>query len=79
MDNLAVNNQDEEEDEAFKSNSNYIEKLAMMIQKWNKKKHNKPYMKTPCGHVFHSKCLETWLEIKNECPYCRQRIPPLES
>ena len=79
LDNLAVNNQDEEEDEAFKSNSNYIEKLAMMIQKWNKKKHNKPYMKTPCGHVFHSKCLETWLEIKNECPYCRQRIPPLES
>ena len=79
LDNLAVNNQDDEDDEIFKANVNYIERLAMMIQKWNKKKHNKPYMKTPCGHVFHSKCLETWLEIKNECPYCRQRIPPLES
>ena len=79
LDNLAVNNQDDEDDEIFKANVNYIERLAMMIQKWNKKKHNKPYMKTPCGHVFHTKCLETWLEIKNECPYCRQRIPPLES
>ena len=78
LDNLAINNQ-EEEDEIFKTSGNYIEKLATMIQKWNKKKNNKPYMKTPCGHVFHRRCLETWLEIKNECPYCRQRIPPLES
>ena len=78
LDNLAINNQ-EEDDEIFKTRGNYIEKLAMMIQKWNKKKNNKPYMKTPCGHVFHTKCLETWLEIKNECPYCRQKIPPLES
>ena len=78
LDNLAINNQ-EEEDEIFKTSGNYIEKLATMIQKWNKKKNNKPYMKTPCGHVFHRRCLETWLEIKNECPYCRQKIPPLES
>lgn len=78
LDNLAINNQ-EEEDEIFKTNGNYIEKLAMMIQKWNKRKNNKPYMKTPCGHVFHRRCLETWLEIKNECPYCRQKIPPLEA
>ena len=78
LDNLAINNQ-EEEDEIFKTSGNYIEKLATMIQKWNKKKNNKPYMKTPCGHVFHRRCLETWLEIKNECPYCRQKIPPLET
>ena len=78
LENLAINNQDEE-DEIFKTSGNYIEKLATMIQKWNKKKNNKPYMKTPCGHVFHRRCLETWLEIKNECPYCRQKIPPLES
>ena len=78
LDNLDVNNRDED-DEVFKTNGNYIEKLAFMIQKWNKKKNNKPYMKTPCAHIFHTKCLETWLEIKNECPYCRQKIPPLES
>ena len=78
LDNLAINNQDED-DEIFKTRGNYIEKLAIIIQKWNKKKNNKPYMKTPCGHVFHTRCLETWLEIKNECPYCRQKIPPLDS
>ena len=43
---------------------------------WNKS--NKPYMVTPCHHIFHSRCLEAWLEVKNECPYCRQKIPPLE-
>ena len=78
LENLEINNQ-EDDDEVFKANGNYIEKLAIMIQKWNKKKNNKPYMKTPCGHIFHTRCLETWLEIKNECPYCRQKIPPLES
>ena len=77
LDNLRVN--EEENDEIFmKENVNYFEKLGMMIQKWNKKKNNKPYMKTPCGHIFHTRCLETWLEVKNECPYCRQKIPPLE-
>ena len=39
---------------------------------------NKPFMITPCNHVFHSCCLEKWLEIKNECPYCKQTIPELE-
>ena len=77
LDNLRVNM--EEEDDFFnKDNVNCVEKLAMMIQKWNKVKNVKPYMKTPCAHIFHSRCLETWLEVKNECPYCRQRIPPLE-
>ena len=35
-------------------------------------------MKTPCKHIFHNICLEKWLEFKNECPYCRREIPPLE-
>ena len=78
LDNLRVN-MEEDNDEAFmKQPGNFIEKLALMIQKWNKKQNNKPYMKTPCGHIFHSRCLETWLEVKNECPYCRQKIPPLD-
>ena len=76
LNNLRVNM---EEDEDFNiKEGNYIEKIAMMIQKWNKKKNLKPYMRTPCGHLFHTKCLETWLEVKNECPYCRQKIPPLD-
>ena len=31
----------------------------------------KEYMYTPCNHVFHSECLEKWLEYKKECPNCR--------
>ena len=32
---------------------------------------NKLYMLTPCKHIFHSECLEKWLEQKKECPNCR--------
>lgn len=32
---------------------------------------------TPCGHRFHSECLERWMDIKMECPTCRAELPPL--
>ena len=38
----------------------------------------KKYMVTPCDHIFHTNCLEKWMEVKNECPYCKRRIPPIE-
>ncbi|CAD5119704.1 DgyrCDS8295 [Dimorphilus gyrociliatus] len=28
-----------------------------------------------CGHVFHTTCLEQWLERRRSCPHCRQNIP----
>lgn len=34
----------------------------------------KLYMLTPCNHVFHSECLEKWLEYKKECPNCRKSM-----
>eukprot|EP00474_Spongospora_subterranea_P010628 CRZ11086.1 hypothetical protein [Spongospora subterranea] len=34
-------------------------------------------MLTPCGHVFHSICLITWMEQKMECPNCRAPLPTL--
>ena len=34
----------------------------------------KKYMITPCKHLFHSKCLELWLQRKRECPNCRAEI-----
>ncbi|KFH64130.1 hypothetical protein MVEG_09955 [Podila verticillata NRRL 6337] len=33
------------------------------------------YMLTPCGHLFHSDCLERWMRIKLECPNCRAFLP----
>ena len=60
-----------------------VKMLKKKLLDWSEKLKNKtklrlPYMVTPCHHVFHSSCLESWLEIKNECPCCRQKIPPLE-
>lgn len=28
----------------------------------------------PCGHHFHTECIDQWLSQKHECPYCRQSI-----
>lgn len=41
-------------------------------------KRAKEYMKTPCGHVFHPICLSKWMEIRMECPYCRQDLPVVD-
>lgn len=34
-------------------------------------------MTTPCDHVYHSDCLERWMEEELVCPMCRAEIPPL--
>lgn len=68
-----------------KSNSRNVLMLGMLIERINQyllslssQNPRKPYMVTPCDHVFHSVCLEQWMEVKNECPYCKRQIPPLE-
>ena len=33
-------------------------------------------IETICSHCFHLKCLEGWLQIKPECPVCRNALMP---
>lgn len=40
-------------------------------------KNRRSRMVTPCDHFFHPECLERWMEIKLECPYCRTSLPSL--
>lgn len=35
------------------------------------------YMVTPCRHIFHSECLEGWMNLRLVCPVCRETLPPL--
>ena len=35
------------------------------------------YMVTPCRHIFHTECLEGWMDLRLVCPICREGLPPL--
>ncbi|KAM0746763.1 hypothetical protein T439DRAFT_329459 [Meredithblackwellia eburnea MCA 4105] len=56
---------DKEEREALHSNPNAPGKA-----RWG-------YMVPPCNHACHTHCLESWMQIKNVCPVCRRRLPPI--
>ena len=28
----------------------------------------------PCKHKFHTQCVEQWLQVRNECPFCKHEI-----
>lgn len=30
--------------------------------------------KLPCGHIFHFRCLKSWLERQQACPTCRRSV-----
>lgn len=32
---------------------------------------------TPCHHIFHANCLESWMIYKLQCPVCRCALPPV--
>ena len=49
----------------------FFKKNFLCFYKSSNNIHNKLYMLTPCKHIFHSECLELWLDQKKECPNCR--------
>ena len=49
----------------------FIKKNILNFYKSSSNIENKLYMLTPCKHIFHSECLENWLEQKKECPNCK--------
>ena len=81
---ISINVNDTDEDISIKSgekvynNNNNKRKchwdyfLDFHERSWNIS--NKPIMITPCQHIFHSNCLEEWLQMKKECPSCRRDL-----
>ncbi len=33
---------------------------------------------TKCNHTFHTYCINKWLQLKNNCPYCRTELTYLQ-
>ncbi|KAK9767639.1 hypothetical protein K7432_002405 [Basidiobolus ranarum] len=36
--------------------------------------HNYVVRAMPCGHMFHQKCIFSWLDLVNACPLCRSEL-----
>ncbi|TNV71752.1 hypothetical protein FGO68_gene2210 [Halteria grandinella] len=49
-----------------------------LTQQANNQRKAKCFMKTPCNHKYHVQCLKKWMEVRLECPACRQQLPILE-
>ena len=74
-----VNQEEDEENNNIKRNW-MIKILKKYLEKLKKREKNRGnIMITPCNHIYHAKCLELWLNVKNQCPYCIQNIPPLDN
>ena len=69
MEKLELNNKYKCMEKCFGNKS-----ILFNFHEYSKNILNKPFMITPCKHVFHSDCLEEWFKMKKECPNCRTII-----
>ena len=37
-------------------------------------KNTTEWVRTPCDHEFHKKCINDWYKTKNTCPICRSNL-----
>ena len=57
--------------DSFNYNCNKCTNCTICMDNINK---NESCKKLECGHIFHSNCIDTWLNRVLECPVCRQTI-----
>lgn len=50
------------------------EKQAASGRSWLEQR---KYMVTPCRHIFHTECLDGWMNMRLVCPVCREGLPPI--
>ena len=71
-----------ENESKIKNNKTIIRKIKQIfiqskenIKNICKKTKKSNLMITPCHHVFHSVCLENWMNVKLICPLCNHELP----
>ncbi|KAM3134393.1 hypothetical protein pb186bvf_013506 [Paramecium bursaria] len=72
-----VNLQDESDDECAICLGSILDEPAGEEDAVDAKLLLKQIMITPCKHKFHISCLKSWIDVKLQCPTCRQPIPPI--
>jgi len=58
--------------------TNKISIFRKCFSKCSLTKKEKPFMMTPCNHIFHSSCLKPWHDKKQDCPMCRLSLPLID-
>ncbi|KAF8409224.1 hypothetical protein HHK36_005298 [Tetracentron sinense] len=60
----------------FNQDTNHATDCVICMSSVDLRRRLNDCMVTPCGHFFHSGCLQRWMDVKMECPTCRRSLPP---
>lgn len=56
------------------SKINENEECSICYSEYNSEDHENKAISLKCKHIFHDKCIKTWLENNGTCPLCRHNI-----